>query len=216
MSTKKPVYSILIVDDNPDDALLYHRILSNNHDAQYRFTNADLGEEGLESYHREKPDCVLLDYNLPDMDGIEFMQRLSRESESECYPVIMLTGQGNEAVVVEAMKNGVRDYLIKGQVTPESLRRSVGNVIENTVLERENYLLTKQLKMMNVDLKNKNKNKKLSELTETAHRFVDNVAHDFRTPLTVIKEFSSIIADGLGGPVTKQQNEYLQYIITAT
>ena len=70
------------------------------------------------------------------------------------------------------------------------------------------------LEIANKELQNKNK--KLTELTETAHRFVDNVAHDFRTPLTVIKEFSSIIADGLGGPVTDQQIEYLEFITTAT
>jgi hypothetical protein len=56
------------------------------------------------------------------------------------------------------------------------------------------------------------KNDKLAELTETAHRFVDNVSHEFRTPLTVIKEFTSILSDGLGGPVTCEQSEYLRII----
>lgn len=72
----------------------------------------------------------------------------------------------------------------------------------------------RQLQCANKALEDKNA--KLRELTKTAHRFVDNVAHDFRTPLTVIKEFSSIIADGLGGPVTQQQTEYLEFITTAT
>jgi PAS domain S-box-containing protein len=59
------------------------------------------------------------------------------------------------------------------------------------------------------------KNARLAELTETAHRFVDNVAHEFRTPLTVIQEFASILADGIGGPVSDAQAEYLQIVTTA-
>jgi len=214
MGAEKPIFKILIVDDNPDDVMLYERILKHDPDADYHLSSVEMGEDGVEQYRLIQPDAVLLDYNLPDLDGIEFMRKLVEESGSNCHPVVMLTGQGNEAVAVEAMKCGVRDYLIKGDITPESLRRSVINVIEKVLLERKNHDLANQLNLVNDSLKVKNR--KLSELTETAHRFVDNVAHDFRTPLTVIKEFSSIIADGLGGPVTDQQNEYLQFIITAT
>jgi PAS domain S-box-containing protein len=53
---------------------------------------------------------------------------------------------------------------------------------------------------------------RMAELTDMAHRFVDLVAHEFRTPLTVVREFTSIIRDGLGGPVTDQQAEYLGMI----
>jgi PAS domain S-box-containing protein len=52
-------------------------------------------------------------------------------------------------------------------------------------------------------------NEKLAALSERAHNFVDDVSHEFRTPLTVIKEFASIIADGLAGPVSTEQSEYL-------
>lgn len=53
-------------------------------------------------------------------------------------------------------------------------------------------------------------NGELSRLAERAHRVVDDVSHEFRTPLSVIKEFASIIADGLAGPVSEQQTEYLR------
>ena len=59
------------------------------------------------------------------------------------------------------------------------------------------------------------KNARLAELTDTAHRFVDNVAHEFRTPLTVIQEFVSIVTDGMAGPVCDQQAEYLQIVARA-
>ncbi len=58
-------------------------------------------------------------------------------------------------------------------------------------------------------------NATLEQMNATAGRFVDNVAHEFRTPLTVVQEFTSIIADGIGGPVTADQAEYLGIIGSA-
>ncbi len=58
-------------------------------------------------------------------------------------------------------------------------------------------------------------NRSLEEMTARAHRFVDDVSHEFRTPLTVIKEYTAIVADGLGGPVTPQQAEWLQIVDVA-
>lgn len=57
------------------------------------------------------------------------------------------------------------------------------------------------------------KNRRLAELYQTAYRFVDNVSHEFRTPLTVIKEFASIIRDGLVGPVNGEQSNYLEIVV---
>jgi PAS domain S-box-containing protein len=58
-------------------------------------------------------------------------------------------------------------------------------------------------------------NDKLKALSDRAHNFVDDVSHEFRTPLAVIKEFVSIIADGLAGPVSKEQAEYLTILNNA-
>ena len=61
-----------------------------------------------------------------------------------------------------------------------------------------------------------NQNQKLEEMSDRAHRFVDDVSHEFRTPLTVIKEYTSIIMDGLGGDVSEQQQDWLRTIDVAT
>jgi nitrogen-specific signal transduction histidine kinase len=58
-------------------------------------------------------------------------------------------------------------------------------------------------------------NQRLQALTEQAHRFVDDVSHEFRTPLAVIKEFAAIIGDGLAGPITPDQDRYLRIIDNA-
>lgn len=125
---------ILIVDDSPEDREHYRRMLSQDPEHDYRFLEAEMGEDGLEMALAEDPDCLLLDYRLPDLDGLEFLTRLR---EHRRVPVIVLTGQGNEAVAVEAMKGGAQDYLLKGAVTRQALQSAVRNAVEKVGLQRE-------------------------------------------------------------------------------
>ena len=126
---------ILIVDDSPEDREVYRRMLSSpDPEHRYEFLEADLGEDGLDMALTESPDCLLLDYRLPDVDGLEFLTRLRKHGR---VPVIVLTGQGNESVAVEAMKGGAQDYLLKGAVTRQGLQSAVRNAIEKVGLQRE-------------------------------------------------------------------------------
>src|SRR5829696_4499716 len=118
---------ILIVDDSSEDRELYRRLLGQDPERNYEFLETDLGEEGLRLAQEERPDCLLLDYRLPDMDGLEFLGRLQQQ---RTLPVIVLTGQGNESVAVQAMKGGAQDYLLKGSISRQELRRAVDNAIE--------------------------------------------------------------------------------------
>jgi signal transduction histidine kinase len=125
---------ILIVDDSPEDREVYKRMLAQDPEHVYEFLEADLGEEGLRLAEEERPDCLLLDYKLPDVDGLEFLSRLTTQ---KLLPVIVLTGQGNEAVAVEAMKGGAMDYLLKGAVARDRLQHAVHNAIERATLRRK-------------------------------------------------------------------------------
>ncbi|HEY0554704.1 MAG TPA: response regulator, partial [Thermoanaerobaculia bacterium] len=132
--SEAPPIRLLIVDDSSEDRELYRRLLANDPEQAYELLEADTGEEGLEVALSQDPDCLLLDYRLPDVDGLEFLSRLLAE---KLVPVIVLTGQGNEAVAVEAMKGGAQDYLLKGSVARERLRHAVQNAIEKVALRRK-------------------------------------------------------------------------------
>lgn len=120
---------ILIVDDNPLDRALYRDLLGHNTDKQYQFMEADYGERALELCRTQSPDCVLLDYRLPDLNGVEFLEMLKDESISLPIPVVMLTRFGSEEIAVRAMKRGVADYLMKCSLTHDRLQQAVSDAL---------------------------------------------------------------------------------------
>ncbi len=138
---------LLIVDDSPEDRALYRRLLAQDAEHAYEFLEAETGEEGLSTALEERPDCLLLDYRLPDVDGLEFLAQLLREER--LIPVIVLTGQGNESVAVEAMKAGAQDYLLKGAVSRDRLQHAVQNAIEKVSLRAKVEQRTAELARAN-------------------------------------------------------------------
>jgi signal transduction histidine kinase len=144
--------TILIVDDSPEDRAVYIRLLSQDRRHEYRFLETGLGEEGLRLGREERPDCLLLDYRLPDLDGLEFLSLLTAEMADDPLPVIVLTGQGSESVAVQAMKNGAQDYLLKGAISAEALYRAVANAVEKVGLKRQILEHTAELSRANADL----------------------------------------------------------------
>lgn len=121
---------ILIVDDNSEDREVYIRHLKKvMNGPDFHILESETGQEGVQLCKDENPDCILLDYLLPDMDGLEFLSLLKEKG----YPgaVIMLTGQGSEQVAVEAMKNGAQDYLIKDNFSYETLNSAIVRAVLN-------------------------------------------------------------------------------------
>ena len=134
-------HTILIVDDSTEDRAVYSRYLNKDILSAYKIVEAESGELGLSLLASMQPDLILLGYFLPDFDGLEFLAKLKRQLEV-IPPTIMITGQGNEMVAVEAMKSGVKDYLVKDKLTPEILTTSVQSVLQQHHLQS---LLTKNI-----------------------------------------------------------------------
>jgi hypothetical protein len=129
--------TILIIDDCLEDREAYRRYLLKDDRYSYTIFEEEYGENGLELSKVVNPDAILLDFLLPDIDGLEFLNELKTQQSQSNLPVVMLTGQGNEAIAVAAIKSGASDYLVKGNMTPESLRLAIHKVVERDCLNRQ-------------------------------------------------------------------------------
>jgi two-component system, OmpR family, KDP operon response regulator KdpE len=109
--------TILVVDDEPQIRRVLQATLSN---AGYDVVDAKNGEEGIQRVLRERPNLVLLDFNLPDMNGPEACRKIRL---SFAGPIIMVTVRNAERDKIEALDSGADDYVIKPFVTGELLAR---------------------------------------------------------------------------------------------
>jgi two-component system cell cycle response regulator len=134
---EKRSYRVLLVEDSPEDRATYERLLSHGGGDAYEFLEDETAEEAVELCRAQRPDCVLLDYRLPDADGLDVLAQLTNGDAESAVPIVMLTGRGNEAVAVQALQGGAQDYLIKGGVTAQALRWAIHNAMEKVALRRQ-------------------------------------------------------------------------------
>ena len=121
--------SLLLVEDDRGDALLVEEQIADvagTADIDLAWVQSISAAE--RSLIESRPDCVLLDLNLPDADGIDALHRLGKLDPA--VPIIVLTGLNDEHFGVSAVASGAQDYLVKGRVDPEMLRRAVVYSIE--------------------------------------------------------------------------------------
>lgn len=102
--------TILVVDD---EAVLMETLAYNLQQAGYQVTTAADGLSALEAARRDKPDLIILDVMLPEMDGLEVCRQLRRENATAITPILMLTAKGEEIDKVVGLEVGADDYVTK-------------------------------------------------------------------------------------------------------
>jgi len=119
---------VLLVDDDEDDYIITRNLISEIRDRRYQLEWVDNYDAALAALRRCEHDICLLDYRLGGRTGLELL----RESKSfnGGLPMILLTGQGDHEIDIEAMKAGAADYLIKSQLDPDKLERTIRYAIE--------------------------------------------------------------------------------------
>lgn len=110
---------ILVVDDSADARRVLSRLLSRI--AGYETATAASGREALALIEEQRPDLVLLDISMPEMDGLEVLRRLRDQSETQTLPVAMVTALGDPATRARAISLGATDYFVKGTYDVEDL-----------------------------------------------------------------------------------------------
>lgn len=139
MMNEKP-FKIFVVEDND----WYNRLLVYNLELNpdYVVTGFLNGKDCLDHLN-ENPDVVTLDYRLPDMNGVEILKKIKQENED--IEVILISEQNDISVVVELLKHGAYDYLVKSDDIKEKLLNTVGNIRKRQSLKNEITSLRKEV-----------------------------------------------------------------------
>lgn len=119
---------ILIIEDEKSLAnLLYKKLKTEG----YEVLKAWNGKEGLDLIKKEKPDLILLDIIMPEIDGFEVMEIISKNKRLKKIPIIIISNSGQPIEISRARKLGVVDWLIKTEFDPQEVVDKVKKQISN-------------------------------------------------------------------------------------
>ncbi|MDZ4819496.1 MAG: hybrid sensor histidine kinase/response regulator [Planctomycetota bacterium] len=192
---------LLLVEDDLEDVAIIKKLLVESSRAEFVVVSVGSLEEAESALSAVSFEVVLLDLGLPGTQGLESLTRI--QSLKLPVPIVIIAERNDEELALRSLKNGAQDYLVKSGLTTDNLVRSIHHATER-------YRLVQHVAESQTLLKSKNL--RLKKLYNTAHKFVDNVSHEFRTPLTVIKEYVSLIKDGVAGEISTEQRKMLTVV----
>ncbi|HEX2866426.1 MAG TPA: PAS domain S-box protein [Ignavibacteriales bacterium] len=126
---------ILQIEDNPGDVRLIREMLKDVKSAGCTLKHAPTLATGLEFLNSHECDLVLLDLGLPDSMGLGTLERI--HSHNSVIPVVIMTGLDDEELGLKAVQSGAQDYLIKSEIDPDVLVRSIRYAIERKRIEEK-------------------------------------------------------------------------------
>lgn len=128
-------FRILLIEDNPGDVRLIKKMLKKARGYQFELMDVANLEDGLKHLSEETFDVVLLDLGLPDSQGLDTLNSVNMQSPE--VPIVILTDLSDDLVTIDALHKGAQDYLMKGEVNGDLLKRSMRYAIERKGAEVE-------------------------------------------------------------------------------
>ncbi|MDH5763702.1 MAG: diguanylate cyclase [Nitrospinota bacterium] len=169
---------ILIAEDDPDDLFLFEElILEGVFDGEIKLDSVSTMEEIDQNLDESTYDLFFLDYRLGEWNGLDILKKIRVDGYT--LPVVMLTGQGDQQIAVQAMKAGAIDYLVKSELNAESLSKTIRHSLNLTKEEQQRIQAEKSLK---------NQGQLLQGVSEAATRLLTVYDHE-----SAIKESLRIV-----------------------
>ncbi len=185
---------VLLIEDNPGDADLV-RLRLEEGEPDVEVSCVDRLTDGLESLKKQPPSLVLLDLNLPDSHGAETFRKVLDKAPG--LPVVVLSGMDNQELALQAVHQGVQDYLVKGEFDAKHLSRTM------------HYAMERQALIKSLE------DSRRQQLT-FKDEFLSHMSSELRTPLTSLHLAANILLDGLAGPLFPEQRQHLSAILKNT
>ena len=199
---KPALIKVLLVEDSASDALLLQESLAEARPGELDFTHVESWAAAVDCLRTKRFDVLLLDLSLPAVAGRDTFVRARAEAPK--LPIVVLTGEANEALGVEAVRHGVQDYLIKdesyGRQTVRAIRFAIERKrIETALVQAEDALRDseRQLREWNQELERRvaERTASLEETVSDLEDFSHSITHDLRAPLRAIRSFAQILDD---------------------
>lgn len=189
---KKDKIKIVCFEDNPGDVYLIKNYLDETPSLEYDFVSFERLDKGIAFLQNNKPDIIILDLGLPDSSGIDTF--LTVQKMFPDLTIIVLTGNIDSNVGLEAVQQGAQDYLIKNEISQNLLSRSILYAIER--------------KKITSELKAAKQKAEMADKLKTT--FLANMSHDLRTPMNSIIGFSELLKECSS---SDQHKEYINIIV---
>lgn len=189
---------ILIVDDKPENIIALKRILEKH---QFEVDSALSGEEALKKVLKSSYDLIILDVQMPGLDGFEVAESISGYSKTKDIPIIFLSAVSvNKQFISKGYASGGRDYMVK-PFDPDVLVLKVKTFVKL-------YEQTRALQNMQQVLVEEVEFRKQAERTKD--EFISMASHELKTPLTSIKGYMQMVERSVDRDQKEDAKKYLE------
>jgi signal transduction histidine kinase len=214
------VATVLHIEDDAANRLLVRKLLTA---AGHEVLDAESGIEGIRLAEARKPDLVLVDIDVPDLDGYEVTLRLRGIPALEGTPIVAITAEGDRETSIAVGADGFIQKPIDARRFPETVQRFLSGHSErkhrpsdpaDDALRSRSQKIVERLEHSVVELESANK--QLEDMARLRREFLQNLSHEFATPMTPVVGYLRLLLNEELGPLTPLQRKCVESVNNST